>query len=183
MTFSIEEFKAQLEFGGARQTQFHVQFINPADSVADIKVPVMCKAASLPASTLGTIQVPFFGRMTKLAGDRTFEAWSVTVINDEDFLIRNALETWSNRINSLEGNLRNFGSASPLAYKSNAIVTQYGKRGNMLRQYTFHGIYPESVSSIQLDWSATDQIEEFTCNFTYDWFDVTGGTTGNGGGN
>ena len=183
MAFSIEEIKSQLTFGGARQSLFQVQFFNPANSVADIKVPFLARAASLPASNLGTIQVPYFGRFIKLAGDRTFEAQSVTVINDEDFLIRNALEEWSNRINSLEGNLRTIGSASPLAYKSDALVTQFSKTGDVIREYTFHGIYPESVAGIGLDWSATDQIEEFTVNFNYDWWDVTGGVTGDAGGN
>jgi len=182
MAFSIEQFKAQLEFGGARQSLFQVQFSNPANSIADVKVPFLCKAASLPSSNLGTIQVPYFGRMIKLAGDRTFDPWAVTIINDEDFLIRNALEQWTNKINSLQGNLRTFSSSAPILYKSNAIVTQFSKTGKTLRQYTFHGIYPENVASIGLDWSATDQIEEFTVNFNYDWWEVTNGTTGNAGG-
>jgi len=182
MAFSIEDIKAQLVFGGARQSLFQVQFINPASSEADFKVPFLCKAAAIPEAQIGPIMVPYFGRKMKLAGDRTYADWSVTVINDEDFLIRNALETWSNRINSFEGNLRTIGSASPLAYKSDAIVTQYGKTGNTLREYTMHGIFPSLISGIGLDWNSTDIIEEFQVTFPFDWWEVTGGVTGNGGG-
>ena len=183
MAFRIEEIKSQLTFGGARQSLFQVQFNNPANSVADIKLPFMCKASSLPASNLGNIIVPYFGRKINLAGDRTFEAWSITVINDEDFLIRNAMEQWTNSIQSLEGNLRQFGSAAPLLYKSDAKITQYSKTGLPIREYTFHGIYPASVSAITMDWGSTDAIEEFTVSFQYDWWDVSGGITGNAGGN
>jgi len=117
-----------------------------------------------------------------LAGDRNYADWAVTVINDEDFLIRNALENWSNAINSFEGNLRTFASSSPNLYKSNATVTQYDKLGNSIREYTFVGIYPGDISAINLDWNATDQIEEFNVSFMYDYWEVTGGTTGNAGG-
>jgi hypothetical protein len=131
---------------------------------------------------LGIIEVPYFGRRIKMAGDRTFADWSVTVINDEDFLIRNAMEEWSNKINSLQGNLRQFGAASPLLYKANAQVTQFSKTGTPIRTYQFNGIFPSAIAPIDLDWSATDQIEEFTVTFQYDWWEVAGGITGNAGG-
>jgi len=181
--FNINDIKSQLVGGGARQSLFSVQFNNPANGIANVKVPFMVKASSIPEARLGNIQVPYFGRKINLAGDRTFAEWSVTVINDEDFLIRNAMEQWSNKINSFQGNLRTFGTSSPLAYKSDAIVTQYGKTGNTIRQYTFHGIYPADVSAIELDWNTNDQIEDFRVTFMYDWWDVTGGTTGLAGGN
>jgi hypothetical protein len=182
MAFNINDIKAQLTGGGARQSLFQVQFNNPANSTANVKLPFMVRASSIPEARLGNIDVPYFGRKLKLAGDRVFDAWNVTVINDEDFLIRNALENWSNAINSLEGNLRSFSGPSPLLYKSNAIVTQYGKTGNVLRQYTFYGVYPSDVSAIALDWNATDQIEEFQVVFNYDYWLVSGGITGNAGG-
>jgi len=182
MSFNINQIKAQLTGGGARQSLFSCQFNNPANSVSNVKTQFMIKAASIPEVRLGNIQVPYFGRKVNLAGDRTYEAWQVTVINDEDFLIRNGLEAWSNKINSFEGNLRNFGGASPLLYKSNATVSQYGKTGNVIREYTFHGIYPADISAIALDWNTTDQIEEFNVSFLYDYWEVTGGNTGNAGG-
>jgi len=181
MALDINEIRSQLTFGGARNTLFQVTFQNPTDSAGDLKVPFMVKTAQIPASDLGIIEVPYFGRKIKLAGDRTFGEWSVTVINDEDFLIRNALEKWSNSINSLRGNLRGFGSSAPSQYKVNAEVVQYSKTGIPIRQYTFNGIFPQTISAIDLDWNATDQIEEFTVTFQYDWWEVTGGVTGNPG--
>ena len=181
MALDINEIRSQLTFGGARNTLFQVTFQNPSDSTGDLKVPFMVKTAQIPSSDLGLIEVPYFGRKIKLAGDRTFGEWTVTVINDEDFLIRNALEKWSNQINSLRGNLRGFGSSAPSSYKVNADVVQYSKTGVPLRQYTFNGIFPQSISTIDLDWNSTDQIEEFTVTFQYDWWEVTGGVTGTPG--
>lgn len=182
MAFSINDIRSQLALGGARQSLFQVTFQNPANGTGTIKVPFMCKAAQIPATNLGTIEVPYFGRKIKLAGDRTYDSWTVTVINDEDFLIRNAMEEWSNKINTFLGNLRAFGSAAPSVYKSVAEVVQFSKTGQPLRTYRFHGIFPESVTAIDLDWAATDAIEEFQVTFQYDWWDVEG-ATGNAGGN
>jgi hypothetical protein len=182
MAFNVNEIRSQLTLGGARQSLFQVTIQNPANSVADIKVPFMVRTAQIPSSDLGVIEVPYFGRKVRLAGDRTFGDWTVTVINDEDFLIRNAMEEWSNKINSLQGNLRTFGAASPLLYKANAQVTQYSKTGVPIRTYQFNGIFPSVISPIDLDWNATDQIEEFTVTFQYDWWEVSGGVTGQAGG-
>ena len=182
MAFNVNEIRSQLTLGGARQSLFQVTIQNPANSVADIKVPFMVRTAQIPSSDLGVIEVPYFGRKVRLAGDRTFGDWTVTVINDEDFLVRNAMEEWSNKINSLQGNLRTFGAASPLLYKANAQVTQYSKTGVPIRTYQFNGIFPSAISPIDLDWNATDQIEEFTVTFQYDWWEVSGGVTGQAGG-
>ena len=182
MAFNVNELRSQLTFGGARSSLFQVTITNPANSTADIKIPFMVKASQVPASTLGTIEVPYFGRKIRLAGDRTFADWTVTVINDEDFLIRNAMEQWSNQINTMQGNLRQFGSSSPLLYKSTAEVTQFSKTGVPIRSYKFNGIFPSAISSIDLNWGDTDAIEEFQVTFQYDWWEVSGGITGLGGG-
>jgi len=174
MSFSINEFKSQLVGGGARPTLFEVRLTNPVTSVADFKIPFMVKAAQLPGSTLGSYTVPYFGRQIKYAGDRTFEDWTVTVINDEDFLIRNALEAWSNSINSHVSNTRSL----PQDYKSDAQVIQYGKDGTALRQYTFQGLYPINLDPIDLNWETQDTIEEFGVTFQYDLWVVDGGVTG-----
>lgn len=173
MTFNINEFKSQLVGGGARPTLFQVQITNPVTGIADLKLPFMVKTAALPSSTLGSYVVPYFGRQIKYAGDRVFEDWPVTIINDEDFLVRNAMETWSNAINTHDSNTRSL----PQDYKSNAIVTQFGKDGSLLRTYVFEGIYPVSVDAIPLSWEATDIIEEFGVVFQYDLWRVEG-TTG-----
>lgn len=172
MSFNINEFKSQLTGGGARPTLFQVQILNPVDPTADFKIPFMVRAAGIPASTVGSYEVPYFGRQVKYAGDRTFEDWTVTVINDEDFAIRNALEAWSNSINTHDGNTR----ALPQDYKSNAIITQFSKDGSALRSYVFEGMFPISIEGIEMDWSSTDAIEEFTVTFQYDLWKVEGVT-------
>jgi len=179
MAFNIQEIRSQLTLGGARASLFQVQIANPANGAGDIKVPFMVKAAQIPSSTTGVIEVPYFGRKIKVAGDRTFAEWTVTIINDEDFLIRNAMEQWSNSINSHAGNIREFGSASPLLYKSNAQITQFSKTGVPIREYTFNGMFPTEVSAIEMAWETTDAIEEFTVTFQYDFWEVSGGVTGN----
>lgn len=172
MAFNINEFKSQLVGGGARPTLFQVQITNPILPIADFKVPFMVKTAGLPASNLGSYTVPYFGRQVKYAGDRTFEDWTVTVINDEDFAIRNAMEAWSNAINTHDSNSR----ALPQTYKSNAVITQYSKDGRALRTYVFEGLYPITIDAIPVGWEAVDSIEEFTVTFQYDLWRVEGAT-------
>lgn len=177
MAFNVNEIKSQLAHGGARQNLFQVRLTNRGNGSADLKLPFMCQAASLPASNLGTIQVPYFGRFIKLAGDRVYDPWTITVINDEDFLVKNAMEEWSNRINRFQGNVREL-----LDYKSDAEVIQYSKDGRELRTYKFIGIFPSIVSSIDLDWGQNDDIERFQVELQYDYWIVSGGSTGRAGG-
>jgi len=180
--FSVTEFKSNLQFGGARSTLFQVQLTQPAGLGLNLqKAPFLVRSAQIPSSNLGIIPVPFFGRVVKMAGDRTFDSWTVTIINDEDFAIRNALETWSNSINNMRGNVR-LGSAANLSYKAQAQVTQYSKTGETLRTYNFEGLYPQNISAIDLNWQNTDSIEEFQVTFEYDnWVLAPGGTTGSVG--
>jgi hypothetical protein len=172
MAFNINQFKSQLVGGGARPTLFQVQITNPIDNTSDAKIPFMVKTAGIPASNVGSYELPYFGRTVKYAGDRTFEDWAVTVINDEDFAIRNTMEAWMNAINSHDSNTR----ALPQDYKSNALVTQFGKDGAPLRTYVFEGIYPIALDQIALDWSQQDSIEEFGITFQYDLWRVEGNT-------
>lgn len=176
MAFNINEMRSQLVYGGARQNLFQVRISNPANAAADLKTPFMVQAAQIPESQLGIIPVYYFGRQMKLAGDRTFGDWTVTIINDEDFLIRNAMEEWSNKINRLERNVRDIDR-----YKSNATVIQYAKDGSKIREYKFNGIFPSVISPIELDWASTDQIESFQVTFSYDYWTVSGGTTDRAG--
>lgn len=181
MAFNINEIKSNLQFGGARPTLFKV-IMSPPPGVLEIsgqlsRIEFLARATQLPSSDIGTIQIPYFGRKYKVAGDRTFSPWSVDVMNDEDFAIRDAMERWNYKINSYEGN-KTLSGASPLDYKGVADVIQYSKEGEQVRIYTFQGIYPESVSAIGLDWNASDTVEEFSVTFQYDYFEVTGGTTG-----
>lgn len=183
MAFNVNEIRSQLTLGGARPALFQVTIQNPVNGSGDIKVPFMVEATSIPESTIGLIELPYFGRKIKIAGDRAFAPWNVRVINDEDFLIRNAMEQWLSSINSHEGNVTAFGSASPLLYKSQAQVIQYSKTGLPIRTYQFNGLFPTAVSAISLDWNTTNQIETFDVTFQFDWWEISGGITGNAGTN
>ena len=173
---TISQFKSQLIGGGARPNLFEVELTTlpagiawPADNFR-----YMCKAAQLPASVIANIDIPFRGRIFKVAGDRTIEPWSITVINDEDFRIRKAMEEWVDLIAKLENNL---GATDPNAYMVNAKVFQLGRgstpssknnagdRNAVLREYEFIDIFPTSVSSIDLSYDSSDTIEEFTVDF------------------
>lgn len=180
--FNITDFYAGLTGGGARASLFQVVITNPVNGAADIKTPFMCKAAALPGLNINPVEVPYFGRKIKLAGNRTYEDWTVTIINDEDMSIRNAMEQWSNAINSFQGNLRTAGGSSPSLYKSVARLNHYGKDGTMLREYNMVGIFPTVISPIELNWDTDGAVEEFQVTFAYDYFEVTGGITGNAGG-
>ena len=172
MAFNINQFKSELVGGGARPTLFQCQITNPINNAADIKVPFMVRAGGIPESVVGQYTVPYFGRQVKYAGDRTFADWTVTIINDEDFAIRNAMEEWMNFINSHDSNSRGL----PQQYKSTGQITQYSKDGSPLRTYVFEGMFPISIDGIQMDWSQTDSIEEFSVTFQYDLWRVEGNT-------
>ena len=118
----------------------------------------MIKASTMPESSLGFINVPYFGRQVRVAGDRTFAPWNVTVMNDEDFLVRNSLEAWHSSINALQRNIRDTGTSSPSAYKSDALVSQFSKTGELIRQYKFVGVFPTTIAPIPLSWEAVDTI-------------------------
>ena len=180
--FSVNTFKQNLSGGGARPTLFRSFITNPIDASGDFKFEFMCKAAQIPPSTLGVIEVPFQGRKIKVAGDRTFPEWTVTITNDEDFLIRNALEKWSNAINGHDSNIRQFGATSnPESMKGDGAVEQLGKNGEIIRQYVFRGLWPSDIAPIDLSFEQNDQIEEFVVTFNYDFWEVYG-ATGNAGG-
>lgn len=182
MAFNINDIRAELQYGGARPSLFQVVISNPVNPVADIKIPFLCKVAQIPSSQLGLIEVPYFGRKLKIAGDRRFDPWTVTIINDEDFAVRNALEQWNNYINLYESNVTALGTGAPGAYKSQATVTQFGKAGDVLRTYQFNGIYPEVIAPIDLAWASVDEIEEYQVTFQYDTFEILPGQTGDAGG-
>lgn len=177
---NVNEFVGAMKFGGARPTLFRVNITNPVNPVADIQLPFLCKATTLPAVTLGVIEAPYFGRKVKLAGDRTYAEWTVTLFEDEDFQVRNALEQWHHAINSPAQNTRAFASASPFLYRSRAQVTQFSKTGQSLRTYEFINIWPLEISTIDLDWGNNDALEEYTVTFQYDYHEVSGltGTAG-----
>ena len=180
---NIQSFRDRMIGGGARPNMFEVNIDLPdqigKDKNRDENMRFMIKAAEIPAANIGNIPVPFRGRVLPVAGDRTFDPWTVTIINDSSFDIRRVMEEWSNLINDLQFDV---GDINPADYQKSAQVFQLsrqsqgsggasgGNKGDIiqtLRTYNFEGIYPNAVSSIPLDYGATDQIEEFQVTFNY----------------
>ena len=175
---NLSAFKSKLIGGGARPNLFEVELTTFPDALkkswdADT-FQFMCKSAALPASNIAQIDVPFRGRIFKVAGDRTVDTWTVTVINDENFGLRYAFEAWVEHMAKLSNNI---GATSPAAYMTNATVYQLGRgkttasKNNtgdanvVLAQYNFIDIFPTNVSQIDLSYDNGDQIEEFTVEF------------------
>jgi hypothetical protein len=174
MAFNVNEFRSQMVGDGARPNLFEVQMPFPAFALpgnAQQKLTFMCKTAQLPGSTVNTVPMQYFGRELKFAGNRTFQDWTISVINDEDFVIRNAFERWMNGMNSHALNIRNPAAATPNGYTVDAGVTQFGKGGNPLKKYKFIGVFPTDVSPIDVDWGSNDTIEEFSVTLSYQWWE------------
>jgi len=171
MAFNVAEFRANMVGDGARPNLFSVSLIFPAivtnGQTAGQKVTFMAKTAQLPGSTIGTVPVYYFGREMKFPGNRSFADWTLTIINDEDFSIRNAVENWMNSINSNAGNIRNNAALNNISYTVDAQVTQYSKTGSELKKYNFVGLFPIDLAPIDLDWSTNDSIEEYSVTFAY----------------
>ena len=203
---TIDSFRSRLVGGGARPNLFEVKLVYPegiATSVADKELPIdtrfMVKAANLPASNINVIDIPFRGRYLKIAGDRTFDIWTITVINDTSFRLRNAFEAWMNRINRVDNAT---GEVTPIDYQTNAYVYQLGRdvtkagssvgvseyigdsvgklgkqkatnaKVEVLKTYKFHGIFPTNVSAIELSYDQSDSVEEFTVDLQVQWWDA-----------
>jgi len=176
MAFSVNQFRSQMSGDGARPNLFEVSMPFPAFSApenAQQQMTFMCKSAQLPGSTLGVIPVQYFGRELKFAGNRTFVDWTVTILNDENFVIRNAFERWMNGINSHVLNIRNPAALTPSSYTVDGNVYQYGKNGNVIKNYKFVGLFPTDLTPIDLDWGSNDTIEEFSVTLSYQWWEST----------
>jgi hypothetical protein len=179
----ITDFKSKLSGGGARPNLFEVVLSFPASSPTDTntldKIRFLVKSAALPASTIGPVNVPFRGRILKVAGDRTFESWTVTVINDTDFAIRSSLEKWANSINRVSDAT---GATDPALYQADAFVYQLDRDGSTLRAYHMYDIFPTNISTIALSYDSTDVLEDFTCEFQVQWWEAIKGNGTNAGG-
>ena len=200
---TISQFKSKLAGGGARPNLFEVSIPSFPSSISDAwtsgdngengTFKFLCKAAQIPASTVAEIPVPFRGRVMKVAGDRTFDTWTVTIINDEDFKLRTAFEQWSNKLTKLDDNT---GVTNPASYMTDAYVQQLGRGAtkfsttnvggehSVLRTYKFYDIWPSEISSIDLSYDSTDTVEEFTVTFQVQYISIgnslessTGNTT------
>ena len=180
---TISDFKSRLSGGGARPNLFEVELAFPnavgIDNDVLQKSRFLVKAAALPASTIAPIDVPFRGRILKIAGDRTFETWTITVLNDTDFSIRSAFEKWMNIINKMSDAT---GLVDPEAYQKDATVRQLDRDGSVLRSYKFWDIFPTNISTIDLSYETTDTLEEFTVELQVQWWEAYKGSSLSAGG-
>lgn len=186
MAFNIQDFRSSMKTDGARASLFDVSMTFPlpvatgsapgSSGTAAQQITFRARSTSLPGDSISAIGVNYFGREIKVAGTRSFTDWSFTVINDEDFTIRNAFERWMSGINSHVSNLRLPTMLSGDAgYQQDAFVTQYGKTGDIIKVYKLVGCFPTDVSAIDLDWGA-EGIEEFAVTFAYQWWESIGTT-------
>jgi len=155
----VDDMKAKLVGGGARPNLFKVTMAFPSYVTANVELAsYMVKATSMPASTIAPITVPFRGRQLQIAGDRTFDPWSVTVINDTDFNVRNSFEQWMNGINQHQ---ENTGLTQPSSYMADMIVEQLDKDGTTKKTYNIRGVFPTNLGAIELSYDSENAIEEF----------------------
>ena len=168
----ITDFKSKLVGGGARPNLFEVELAFPEEIAIDNdvkdKARFLVKAAALPASNITPIDVNFRGRILKIAGDRTFDTWTITVINDTDFSIRSAFEKWMNSINRLSDAT---GANNPADYQEDAYVHQLDRDGSTLRSYGFYDVFPTNISQVDLSYETVDTIEEFTVELQVLYFE------------
>lgn len=174
MTFNIEQFKALgPQHGGARPSLFEV--IIPAwpgsDTTSEQEFRFHAKASQVPPSVIGQVEVPYFGRRIKLAGDRQYANWNCTIIHDEDVGIRTAMEQWHQNINMHVENVMTGGVfPEPVTYKRDGLVRHYSKSGDLIKTYSFKGMFPTQIDAMPLDWEAIDQIMMFDVEFSIDYF-------------
>ena len=197
-TKTLRDFKSKLAGGGARPNLFEASINSFPTAISEAwdnsseaeggAFKFLCKSTALPASNLGSIEIPFRGRTLKVAGDRTFDDWTVTIINDEDFRLRTAFERWSNVMSQLDDAT---GVTNPTSYMTDAFIQQLGRGpevgaasnngGNtsILRSYKFFDVFPVTVGEIALSYDTTDALEEFDVTFRYQYFTV--GSSGDSG--
>ena len=198
-TRTLSQFKSKLAGGGARPNLFEISIPTFPTAIAEAWSPgddnengmfkFLAKATSLPASNLGNIEIPFRGRTLKVAGDRTFDDWTVTIINDEDFKLRTAFERWSNVISRLDDAT---GVTNPSSYMTDGFVQQLGRgptantgsndggESSVLRTYKFFDVFPITVGEIAVSYDTTDQLEEFDVTFRYQYFTIGNSTQSSG---
>ena len=162
MAFNLQNFKeGAIQSGGFRPALFEVEA-----TTFGANFKFLCMSSQVPAMTTGIIEVPYFGRKVKVAGDRTYAEWTTTLMIEEDFTVRNLLEEWQNSINDADSGERTFGG--PEAYKSDIDIALYGKTGSKIRTYKLTDCWPTDVGTIELDWNTTDTIGTYTVTWAFD---------------
>ena len=169
---NINEFKSRLRGGGARSNQFKVTLPFPGYAAVGGEtsdLAFLCKASALPGQSIPSIAIPFRGRELKIAGDRAFDDWTITVINDTDFKLYRAFERWMNGINNMTDNE---GIANPADYQVDGFIDHLDRNGSTLKSYTYRGLFPTALGNIDLNYATNDAIEEFSVTFNFQYFET-----------
>ena len=169
---NINDFKSRLAGGGARANQFKVTLPFPGYAAVGGEtsdLAFLCKASALPGQSIPSIAIPFRGRELKIAGDRAFEDWSITVINDTDFKLYRAFERWMNGINNMTDNE---GIANPADYQVDGFIDHLDRNGSTLKSYTYRGLFPTELQGSGLDYATNDAIEKFDVTFAVQYFET-----------
>ena len=169
---NINDFKSRLRGGGARANQFKVTL--PFPGYASVggetsDMAFLCTATSTPASSVAEVPIAFRGRSLYVAGDRTFETWTTTVLNDTDFKIYRAVERWLNGINNMTDNE---GLTNPSDYQVDAFVDHLDRNGSTLKSWTFRGLFPTALPGIGLSYGTNDAVETFDVTWRYQYFET-----------
>ncbi len=186
MTLRIDDFKAALAGGGARANLFRVNMSFPNAAIegtantpfgsagAEALSSFMIKTAAMPGRTIGNIPVNFRGRQLKVSGDTTYDDWTLTITNDNNFAVRNAFERWQEAINGAVTNISGFGAdaASFNTYVADLEIEQIGRGGEVIKRYVMKGAWPTTVDPIDVSYDNTDQIEEFGVTLCYQWWET-----------
>jgi len=168
---TIDEFKAYLEGGGARANQFRVTLTSPVGEINGELASFLVKTTSLPGQTITDVPVNYRGRILYVAGDRTFDPWTTTVINDTNFELRDGFERWMNRINELRFST---GVNNVSDYTADLTVTQLDRDDNPLKRYIMRNCWPTNVGSIELNYDTVSDIETFEVSWRYTHFQSVG---------
>ena len=170
---SLSGFTSALHGGGARANQFQVTMSGTGASSMPSNFHFLCRSAQIPALTIGEVAVPYRGRTIYLAGDRTYDAWTVTIYNDRAFSVRSVLENWMDDMSDIGGTSKS-NTLSSAAYYGSATVWQMDRSNNPIRLYTLHGLWPTTVDAIDLSYDANDAVEEFGATFRFNWMSIGG---------
>lgn len=174
-TFRVDDFKSKLVGGGARPNLFRATINFPSYAGGDSELTsFMCKAAQLPSSVIAQIDVPFRGRQLKIAGDRTFENWNITVIQESTMEVRNSFERWLNGINE---HVNGTGLVNPVDYQADMLVEQLDRNDNVIKAVNIRGAFPVNLGAVELSYETTDALAEYTIEWAYQYWESAGVTS------
>ena len=172
---NISSFTNALQGGGARANQFEVSINGGGGTgLSQRNFTFLCRSAQIPALTIGEISIPYRGRQIFVAGDRVYDAWTVTIMNDRSFGIRSHLESWMNNMGDI-GAATTAQSLNASSYYGQAIVKQKDRNDATIRTYVLDGVWPTTLDAIDLAYDANDAVEEFGATFRFNWMTIAGG--------